>query len=281
MPRSDTPPQDSSSETSPPFMKRGKPYRLEIAYMGAAYHGWQSQTSGRTLQDRLEKALATLFRHPVPTIAASRTDSGVHAERQVVMFRTDQDFVEERWIRSLNGLLPEDMGILGIAEAPDGFHPIYSAKGKVYRYRVWRGASRHPQWASISWNMHRDLDVSLMVDAAKNFIGLHDFTSFCAVDSSAKTRVREVYSIQIVESGPLLEIWVFGKGFLKQMVRIMVGTLVEVGVGKRLPSSMIEILHGKSRGLAGKTAPAQGLSLVRVFYGDFPSPEDFVREVHL
>jgi tRNA pseudouridine38-40 synthase len=211
----------------------------------------------------------------VQTIAASRTDSGVHAEEQVVLFRTEQPFAEERWIRSLNGLLPESMGILNISPVPEGFHPIYSAKGKVYRYRIWKGSSRHPQWAPLSWNVHRPLDVGVMVQAAKSFIGSHDFTSFCAVDSSAKTRTRLIYGIQIVEAGPLVEIWVFGKGFLKQMVRIMVGTMVEIGVGRRPASSLPDILRGQNRALAGKTAPAQGLSLVRVFYGELPSPEDF------
>ncbi len=266
-------PDPSTPESSP--KRPGTPYRLDIAYMGTPYHGWQSQTSGRTLQDHLEKALEVLLRHPVQTIAASRTDSGVHAEQQVVLFRTDQPFAEERWVRSLNGLLPESMGILNISPVPEGFHPIYSAKGKVYRYRIWKGSSRHPQWAPITWNVHRPLDVAAMGQAAESFIGSHDFTSFCAVDSSAKTRTRHVYGIHIVESGPLVEIWVFGKGFLKQMVRIMVGTLVEIGVGRRPAYSIPDILRGQNRALAGKTAPAQGLSLVRVFYGELPSPGDF------
>jgi tRNA pseudouridine38-40 synthase len=247
-----------------------------LAYVGTRYHGWQSQTSGQTVQDHLERALKTILRHPVTTIAASRTDSGVHSDHQVVLFRTEVPFHEERWIRSLNGLLPEDIGILNIHPADNDFHPIYSAKGKVYRYRIWQGASRHPQWTPLVWTIQGQLDLDRVRQGAAGFVGIRDFTSFCALDSSAKTRTRQVYGIELVEKGPMLEIWVYGRGFLKQMVRIMVGTLVDIGRGKRSPEAVAEILSAKDRTQAGKTAPAQGLTLVRVFYEDLPAAESLL-----
>jgi len=262
-----------------PEVKPG--YRMELAYWGTTYFGWQSQTHGRTVQDLLEKALTTLLRHPVQTIAASRTDSGVHAEQQVVLFRTNVVFNEEKWVRSLNGLLPEDVGVLGIKPAPPEFHPIYSAKGKIYRYRLWQGVSRNPHCFQSSWSIYRQIDLLAMRQAAALLEGIHDFTSFCAVDSSAKTRVRHIYAIEITEKGSLIEVWVYGKGFLKQMVRIIVGTLVEIGLGKRLPEDIVTIIEAKNRSSAGKTAPAQGLALVSIFYHNDPKPEDFRRSVSL
>lgn len=260
--------------------ERAKPaYRMDLAYLGTSYFGWQSQTHRRTLQDHLEKALSTLLRHSVQTIAASRTDSGVHAEHQVVLFRTDVSFHEEKWMRSLNGLLPEDIGVLGIKPADLEFHPIYSAQGKIYRYRIWQGPSRHPHWAHSSWSIHKHINVEAMRNGASFFEGVHDFTSFCALDSSARTRLRHVYGIEIVEKGPMIEIWVFGKGFLKQMVRIMVGTLVDVGLGKKKPEDIAEILRAQNRVAAGKTAPAQGLSLVRIYYQDLPSRDVFRQNI--
>ena len=248
---------------------------MDLAYWGTSYFGWQSQTHGKTLQDHLEKALSTLLRHPVQTIAASRTDSGVHAEQQVVLFKTPVPYQEEKWIRSLNGLLPEDIGVLGIEPAAPEFHPIYSAQGKIYRYRLWQGASRNPHLSNSCWSVHRQLDVGRMRQGASQLEGSHDFTSFCAVDSSARTRVRLVHAIEILEKGPMIEVCVYGKGFLKQMIRIMVGTLVDIGLGKKNPVDIRQILEAKNRTAAGKTAPAQGLSLVSIFYQERPTIESF------
>lgn len=250
-------------------------YRMDLAYWGTSYFGWQSQTHRKTLQDHLERALGILLRHPVQTIAASRTDSGVHAEQQVVLFRTDVPYHQEKWIRSLNGLLPGDMGVLSIEPAAPEFHPIYSAQGKIYRYRIWQGASRNPHVSSSSWAIHRQLNVEPMRQGASRLEGTHDFTSFCAVDSSARTRIRHVLAIEIIEKGPMVEVWVYGKGFLKQMIRIMVGTLVDIGLGKRDSGDIVSIIEAKNRVAAGKTAPAQGLSLVNIFYQERPTVELF------
>lgn len=248
-------------------------YRLDLRYIGSPFQGWQSQSNGSGIQDFVEKALATILRHPTRVVGASRTDSGVHAEHQVATFRTSVAFDELRWLKSLNGILPAEIGVTSVKPVSSEFHPIYSAKGKAYRYRLWQGATRHPMVTPYVWTLHRDLDRDAMRKAALYLVGTHDFTSFCALDSSAKTRVRQVLEISISDHGPLVDIWVVGKGFLKQMIRIMVGTLVEIGMGKRPPEDMGQIVLAKNREDAGITAPANGLTLIEIFYGDVVTSE--------
>jgi tRNA pseudouridine38-40 synthase len=243
-------------------------YRLDLRYIGTPFQGWQSQTNGSGIQDHVERALATILRHPTRVVGASRTDSGVHAEHQVATFRTPIAFDEIRWLKSLNGILPPEIGVTAVQPVVAAFHPIYSARGKAYRYRLWQGATRHPMLTPYVWTLHRDLDREAMRRAAASLVGTHDFTSFCALDSSAKTRVRQVLEISISDHGPLVDIWVVGKGFLKQMIRIMVGTLVEIGMGKRAPEDMANIILAQNRDAAGITAPANGLTLIEIFYGD-------------
>lgn len=190
-------------------------------------------------------------------------------------FRTSVPPDERRWLKSLAGLLPPGIGVTSLVPVGDEFHPIYSAKGKAYCYRVWRGAARNPFLAPFVATTHRDLDIVAMRAGALVLAGRHDFTSFCAVDSSAKTRERTVTAIEIVERGAVVEFWVLGEGFLKQMVRNIVGTLLEVGSGKRLSADVATILAAKDRTRAGATAPAEGLMLVEVFYDVIPD----VREV--
>ncbi len=245
-----------------------KAYRIDLQYDGANFEGWQSQPQGTGVQDHLEKALQTFLRHPVRVIGASRTDSGVHAEHQVAIFRTEQKLDERRWLKSLRGLLPETIGIRSIVETASDFHPIYHARGKAYRYRLWLGVTRNPMVAPYCWSIPYTLDSGLMAQASQDFIGTHDFTSFSAVDSTAKTKVRTIYEIKIFQKGPLVDIWVVGEGFLKQMIRTMVGTLVDIGRGAIPPTEIPKILDLKDRTCAGITAPAQGLSLVEIFYDD-------------
>ncbi len=248
-------------------------YRLDLRYIGSPFQGWQSQTNSSGIQDFVEKALATILRHPTRVVGASRTDSGVHAEHQVATFRTPVTFDEVRWLKSLNGILPPEIGVTSVQPVSSEFHPIYSAKGKAYRYRLWQGATRHPMVTPYVWTLHRELDRDAMRQAARYLVGTHDFTSFCALDSSAKTRVRHVLEISISDHGPLVDIWVVGKGFLKQMIRIMVGTLVEIGMGKRSPEDMAQIVLAEKRDAAGITAPANGLTLIEIFYGDVMTSE--------
>ena len=241
-------------------------YRLDLQYLGTPFLGWQSQPQGSAVQDYLEKALSTMLRHPVRVTGAARTDTGVHAEQQVAVFRTTVAYDERKWLKSLQGLLPAAVGVASIRAVANEFHPILSAQGKVYRYRLWLGVTRNPLIAPFAWQIVAGLDVSSVARAARDFVGSHDFTSFCAVDSTAKTRQREIYEVVVSQQGPLVDIWVSGGGFLKQMVRTMVGTLVDVGLGKRSPESIPEVLAAKDRQAAGMTAPALGLSLVQIFY---------------
>lgn len=246
-------------------------YRLDLQYLGTSFLGWQSQPQGTAVQDHLEKALSTMLRHPVRVTGAARTDTGVHAEQQVAVFRTAVAYDERKWLKSLQGLLPSTVGVASIRTVGSDFHPIRSAQAKVYRYRLWLGVTRNPLIAPFAWQIVSDLDVTALAEAARDFVGLHDFTSFCAIDSTAKTRQREIYEVVVEQQGPLVDIWVSGSGFLKQMVRTMVGTLVDVGLGKRDAKSLPAVLAAKDRQAAGMTAPALGLSLVQICYGERPT----------
>ena len=243
-------------------------YRLDLTYIGERYHGFQSQPSGMGIQDHLEQALATFCRHPVRVTTASRTDTGVHAEHQVVTFRSGAGLDNYRIVKALNALLSPDVRVINARVAPDTFHPIFNSTGKVYRYRIWKSAGESPFMSPYAWRLTSPLDVPAMTSAARHMIGTHDFTSFCAMDSSAKSKIRRVREIVLSDRGTMLEVWVLGDGFLKQMVRNIVGLLVAVGRGKLSEQSVRGILDAKDRKLAPATAPANGLCLVKVFYGD-------------
>ncbi len=248
-------------------------YRLDLRYDGAPFQGWQSQPDQSGVQDHLERALKTFLRHDVRVTGASRTDSGVHAEHQVATFQSEVAFEPRRWLKSLNGLLPDSVGVDNLALVAPEFHPILSAKAKAYRYRLWVSELRHPFVAPFVWQMPGALDLGAMREEARAFVGAHDYTSFCAVDSSAKTKLRKVIEVDLHADGPLIEIWVVGEGFLKQMVRSMVGTLVGVGAGRHPRGSVARMLAAKDRTAAGQTAPALGLALVKIFYDEVATAE--------
>jgi tRNA pseudouridine38-40 synthase len=246
-------------------------YRIDLKYVGGPFHGWQSQPSGSGVQDHVEKALATMLRHQVRVIGASRTDSGVHAEHQVGIFRTTEPFAERQWLKSLYGLLHDSIGVSSIQPVPAEFHPVYAARGKAYRYCIWVGATRNPQVAPYCWQLFQELDLDAIRAGAQALVGTHDFSSFCAADSSAKTRQRTILEIDVARRGPLVDLWVVGHGFLKQMVRIIVGTLVDAGLGRLPADGVAKVLAARDRTQAGRTAPAQGLSLVEIFYDQVPA----------
>ena len=256
----------------------GQRYRIDLRYDGRPFQGWQSQPDGSGVQDHLEKALTTFLRHELRVTGASRTDSGVHAEHQVATFSTPVPFDERRWLRSLDGLLPPAVGVRRLAPVNAEFHPILAAKGKAYRYRIWSGMSRHPFGAPYVWALPPGLNVERLVDEARSFVGRHDFTSFCAADSSAKTRERTVFDVAVRADGPLIEIWVVGEGFLKQMVRSMVGTLVDIAEGREAEGAIPKILAAKDRRAGGQTAPAAGLCLVEIFYEGIKSVDELRQE---
>ncbi len=243
-------------------------YRLDLCYHGAAYQGFQSQPNGQTVQDKIEKALATFCRHPVRITAASRTDTGVHAEHQVITFKSMSGLDSWRLLKGLNALLPKDIRIMNAQTVPDNFHPIFNCTGKVYRYWIWRSQGESPFYSQLSWSLSGDFNLNAMRSAASHVTGEHDFTSFCASDSAAKTKVRRVREIQFIERGPMIEILFLGDGFLKQMVRNLVGAFVAVGRGKIAENDVKGILAAKDRTKAPATAPAEGLTLMRIFYGD-------------
>lgn len=253
-------------------------YRMDLSYVGTKYHGWQSQPSGRGIQDEVERALGIIVRHKIRIQSASRTDTGVHAEQQVCTFKTAFPFNEYKWKQGLNGLMDESIRVKSIHLASTDFHPIISSNGKAYRYRIIKSDVDSPFFQPFCWRVYGPLNVDLIVSEAASFVGEHDFTSFCASDSNAKSKVRKVLEIKVADRGPLIDIWVVGEGFLKQMVRNIVGTLVAVGAGRIPPGSVPKIFAAKDRRAAPKTAPAQGLTLVKIFYDRLQSADSLIFE---
>jgi tRNA pseudouridine38-40 synthase len=240
--------------------------RLVIEYDGTGLCGWQRQQNGPTVQAHLEDALATLLQHPTPVTGASRTDAGVHARGQVAAFRTERTIPLHGIRRGLNSLLPDAIAIREASEAPDEFHPRFSAIGKHYRYTLLARPDRSPLWRERSWHCPLPLDREAMRAAAAAVIGEHDFAAFRAAGCTAKTTVRRIDAVDLSAEGDLVYVDVRGNAFLRNMVRILVGTLVEVGTGARPVAQVAEILAGLDRTKAGITAPPQGLELVSIRY---------------
>jgi len=213
----------------------------------------------------------------VRVVGSSRTDTGVHADHQVATFRSTENVDIGRLHRSLNAVLPQSIGILKVSLADPQFHPIFSAKGKVYRYRIWREVGMPPYVRPFVWHLPYPLAWDLFIKNAQFFIGRYDYSSFCASDSSAKSKVREVYDVVVEERGPLVDFWISGEGFLKQMIRAIVGTLVEIAGQKKAFPAIPDLIKARDRTLAGQTAPALGLSLVRVCYDGVPSLQHLIR----
>lgn len=243
--------------------KESRRVRLWVAYDGTNYHGWQIQNNGVTIESELNKALSQLLGEEIAVIGASRTDSGVHALGNVAVFDTCSPIPPEKICYALNARLPEDIRVQKSEEVPGDWHPRHCASRKTYEYRIYRGEISQPIRRLYTYHTYRSLDVDAMRQAAGYLVGKHDFKSFCQVGSQAETTVREIYSLELLEEGPELVIRVTGAGFLYNMVRIIAGTLMEVGVGRIKPREIPDILEKKDRSAAGPTAPAQGLTLVR------------------
>jgi len=244
--------------------------KLTLAYDGTAYAGWQIQSHGRTLQEVVESALGKITGEPIRVTASGRTDAGVHALGQVVGFRTESKLSPEIFMRALNAELPRDVAVLDAAEAPDGFHATLSAKRKRYRYRIFAGPTRDVFRRQTAWHLPRALDVEAMDRAAQALRGTHDFSSFETQGSERKTSVRTIYDISVrrgLEGDPhLIAVEVEADGFLYNMVRTIVGTLVKVGRHARSECWVAEVLAAMDRRAAGPTAPPQGLFLMSVRY---------------
>ncbi|MCL2136354.1 MAG: tRNA pseudouridine(38-40) synthase TruA [Coriobacteriia bacterium] len=249
---------------------------LTLAYIGSEYHGFARQNGLVTIQGTLESALALVYKRDIATVGAGRTDSGVHAQGQVVSFELSQDELDmkplDKLRNSLNALTPSNMMIRAIDEAPPGFSARFSAVEREYRYRL--VASEVPPIfiaPYVWWLPNYRLDINKMREAAAYLVGEHDFKSFCVASSAVdKNTVREIKSIHIFGMDhlgePCLVVQVIGKAFLHSMVRIIVGSLVDVGNNKQPPSWLGDVLAAKDRQQAGQTAPAQGLTLWRVRY---------------
>lgn len=229
--------------------------------------GFQSQPCGNTIQDHLEGALAKFLRHPVRVVGASRTDTGVHARQQLVLFRSAVKFEATKLVMALHALMPNQICVASLTKVAESFHPIRAAKAKLYSYKLWTSPFRDAQRFGQCWWVKKPLDLTKVRLEAGALVGRHDFASFCAADSSAKTTVRLIYDIRVRQRGSQVEVWILGEGFLKQMVRAIVGTLVQVsGDSAAQTAPRVEaILAQKNRSAAGVTAPAEGLTLERVF----------------
>jgi len=240
--------------------------KLTLEYDGTAYAGWQRQPDQPTVQAVLEKVLAQITQTSIPTVAAGRTDAGVHALGQVVSFRSEKSLTLIEWRRALNGLLPRDIAVQGIEIATENFHPRYSAIGKIYEYQILNSPYRSALNKDRVWHIPHLLDVSAMELASKFFLGKHDFSSFQCSPTDNDNPICFIERCAVTHNSPLLFVTIQADRFLKQMVRTMVGTLVEVGQGKRLPTDIKRTLQRADRRAAGKTAPPHGLYLVKVLY---------------
>ncbi len=240
--------------------------RLLIAYEGTGYHGWQIQPGEPTVQGTLEAAFFEMTGHEARFTAASRTDTGVHAAGQVVGFGNASRHAPGQLKEGLNALLPEDVVVLEAQAAPEGFDPRRHAVGKHYRYTIHNHRVRPVFWRNFRWHVKKPLDVAAMNQAVAVLIGEHDFSAFRGSNCTARTTVRTLDRLIWRPEPPALVLDVWGRGFLKQMVRNIVGTCVEIGRGRWPAGRMGAILQSRSREEAGRTAPARGLCLQRVFY---------------
>ncbi len=244
--------------------------KLTIAYDGTAYEGWQVQKTGTGVQEIVEKAMAKLFPSGPRLHSASRTDTGVHALGMVAHFeipRAESKMSTHKLALALNAWLPEDIRVLSASRAPEKFHARFDAAGKQYRYFVWNHAAMNPLLRHSAWQVTRPLDLKAMRAAAPLFVGRHDFKSFAASRNyEMNSTVRQLTRCDIKQSGKLLTFIIEGDGFLYKMCRGIVGTIVQVGLGKFPPDEIKRMLAKKDRRMAGMTAPAQGLVLWKVFY---------------
>lgn len=241
---------------------------LTVAYDGTAYNGWQVQPNGVTIEGELNKALCELTGEHIEVIGASRTDAGVHALCNMAVFDTETRIAPEKMAPALNARLPEDIRIRHSVQVPDDFHPRHCNTKKTYEYRIYMGKYENPIGRQYAHFVYVPLDVEKMQEAAQYLVGEHDFKSFCVAKAQVLTTVRTIYDIEVKKEGEYLTIRVCGGGFLFNMVRIIAGTLLEIGRGNMEPHQMKEILEAKDRQAAGPTAPARGLTLVNFEFCD-------------
>lgn len=242
-----------------------KNLKVIIQYNGANYCGWQKQPDSLGIQGTIEKAIYEVTKEEVKLTGSGRTDAGVHALGQVANFKLECSIPEHKIPSALNAKLPKSISIIACTEVDDEFHSRYSAKGKRYRYLIYNNMYRSPIYKDTSYHVRYDLDFEKMCKEAKHLIGEHDFKGFMSSGSSVNDTVRTIYDITLEKQEDLIILEVEGNGFLYNMVRIIVGTLVDIGRG-RINESLKDIINSKNRGKCGHTAPAHGLFLKKVDY---------------
>jgi tRNA pseudouridine38-40 synthase len=241
-------------------------FRIVVEYDGTDFSGWQRQDNQRTIQETLEAAIREMVGETVFVRGAGRTDAGVHADGQVATFDLEANVPPHGLLRGLNSILPADLAIVDVAEAAPDFDARFSARGKIYRYTVWNHFVRSPRLARTSWHVRQPLDTDAIRRSAAVLIGEHDFQAFRASDCDRKTTSRIVRRLEVERQGPLMTIDVEATAFLKNMVRIFVGTLVDIGRGRIGEDAPARMLANGDRSMGGMTAPPGGLTLLRVIY---------------
>jgi tRNA pseudouridine38-40 synthase len=241
--------------------------KMILEYDGTRYHGWQRQANRLTVQEVLEEGISTITQEDIRVIGSGRTDAGVHAVGQVANFRTNSNIEERGLHKGINSLLPWDIVVKELAETNASFHARYDAKSKIYLYQIYPGSVRSALYSHYAWFIREPLDIEKMKETAALLQGTFDFSSFCAANCGIKNHVRTVMAVDIaIDRSGMVKFCIEADGFLKYMVRNIVGTLADVGRGKLSSSELMIIVEAKDRKRAGDTAPAHGLFLKEVKY---------------
>ncbi len=241
---------------------------LRLMYNGTAYHGWQVQPNGITVQEALQDAVEKIFGVRENVTGCSRTDSGVHANDFCCNIRTENQIECYRLVAALNAVLPDDISVKSAEEVPFDFHARYNCVSKQYVYKIWNTNYKNPFLENRAWHYKNKLDEAFLNEQAQDFVGTYDFKAFCSSGSSVEDTVRTVKSFKVERNGDEVLFFVEADGFLYNMVRIMVGSLIEISENKIEKDKLLDIIKSGDRNLAGRTAPPQGLYLNKVNYGE-------------
>lgn len=239
---------------------------ITIQYDGSAYHGWQVQSNALTVQEEFQNAVEKVLGSRLDVKGCSRTDSGVHANMYCLTLDTDMDISCSNVVLALNTYLPKDIAVIACVEAESDFHPRYSCKSKQYVYKIYNGKIRNPFYEKYAYHYRYNLDAEYLNREAKAFVGTYDYSGFCSIKSDVEDTVRTVYSASVKREGEFVYFTFEADGFLYNMVRIMVGTLLFINEGKIKSGELKDIIMSKDRTRAGKTAPPHGLYLNKVNY---------------
>lgn len=241
-------------------------YKLIVAYDGTNYNGFARQPNGTTIVETLEEAVEKIVQHKVYILGAGRTDTGVHAKGQCCIFDSDTKVPVERLAKAINSKLPMDIAVQSVEKVSDDFHPRFGAKRKTYRYQILNSKQRNPFLYKYALMYPYEINLEKMKAAAEKMVGTHDFKCFCAAKTDVKDTVRTIYDIHIYQQDDLISVDICGNGFLYNMVRIIIGTLLKVNEGKLTVDDITRIIESKDRNLAGPTAPPQGLTMLKIIY---------------